>query len=219
MDGSPCLLETPLAREREEDVCCGDGDAEVSMVSAAYSLDLSGSAPHDSLLQSEPAETELVGTVTSTAQCSPQQLRRQPPKHTAASRSLCLNPTSFGMNDAPSPAQVETMYSSFLLSQNVSKSGSGFLSPATTAHTPTSAVSSPGVGAGKNKHCSLAALFAPSSGARIVEHLAKDAADGAGSSQAVVQTPVLGATTSPSRGGQRGVGKAAKLARLFRKHP
>ncbi len=114
LDISPGLLETPPrddALEQEEGEGERGADGDISLVSAAYSLDLSGSAR---------------------------------PPHTTTTLSTVTQASSI----PPSPAQVETMYSSFLLSQNVHRSGSGFLSPSTQPPLASSAATASGTGSG-----------------------------------------------------------------------
>lgn len=193
IDISPGLLETPVLegrRGKEDEEEKEEIDANVSMVSAAYSLDLSGSARHDRVGSNE---TLAAG----------------------------LDPHA----SSPSPAQVETMYSSFLLSQNVSKSGSGFLSPTQpSSHTSAISVTS----SGKNKHRSLAALFAPSSTITTFEHLKEGSGRSTGSPQKIRSIPASSQTQTPTAAAgldspnqqqshQRSTGKGGKLARLFRK--
>ncbi|GAK62976.1 kinase-like protein [Moesziomyces antarcticus] len=103
VDISPGLLATPPASQGSKETT-EEEEADASLVSAAFSMDLSSSQRHTS-----PA------------------------------------------GGTPSAAQVESMYASFLASQQISKSGEGFLSP----QVQTSSV-------GRSKHRSLAALFAPS---------------------------------------------------------
>ena len=175
-DISPGLLVTPV-RSTEEDG--GDG-GDVSMVSAAYSLDLSGS------------------------------------RHDQPSAGTWPNGETGALGEAPSPAQVETMYSSFLLSQNVARSGSGFLSPTPTP-TPTASTGA-GTGTGRARPRTLAALFASPAPAPSFEHL-KPRTPHSNSRSATANAQPHPSSSPAKRTQQRSTGKAGKLARLFRKPP
>lgn len=208
MDISPGLLETPpsegrLGAEAEH----LEEDADASMVSAAFSLDLSGSVKKEGSETSSNAALAHEGTapaaVARSSDGSPLQRQRytQLVDHKTPTSVLSDYPPAA----SPSSAQVETMYSSFLLSQNVCKSGSGFLSPtqpSASNHTAASITSS--------RPRSLAALFAPPSSLPAFEHLVREV------SPRKLQTPLAsGISTKQER--QKSAGKSGKLARLFRK--
>ncbi|SJX61155.1 related to CHK1-Serine/threonine kinase [Sporisorium reilianum f. sp. reilianum] len=218
MDISPGLLETPEAftrRNRKMDSEAED-EGDVSLVSAAFSLDLSSSARRASMPKKEASNVET----------DPSDVQRasQVEVHQASTdhRSRSVKTPSIAVSDRalsipPSPAQVETMYSSFLLSQNVSKSGSGFLSPAQPC--PSTGLTVAGsIASGKSKHRSLAALFSPTSSIPTFEHLLQDASPQKArlAGRPVTATPV-GTAAGPSAEHQRSIGKGRKLARLFRK--
>ncbi|KAJ1039086.1 hypothetical protein NDA10_000970 [Ustilago hordei] len=199
MDISPGLLETPpsegRAAERHEE------DADVSMVSAAFSLDLSGSARRDGPEASSNAHPR---SDLGVEQGSPQQLQRHIKlfDHTTPTSAISGRAPITG----PSSAQVETMYSSFLLSQNVCKSGSGFLSPtqpSASLNTSSSITSS--------KPRSLAALFAPPPTLPAFDHLMREV------SPRKLQTPLAARASSTRQEKQKSVSTSGKLARLFRK--
>ncbi|GAC97191.1 likely protein kinase [Pseudozyma hubeiensis SY62] len=181
VDISPGLLETPdtvggRRKKAEED------EGDVSLVSAAFSLDLSGN---------DRRECSNVPT----SQVGLDQVSVQPRLQSPSDRTPSIT---------PSAAQVETMYSSFLLSQNVCKSGNGFLSP---PHTP-SVADDTAASSTKSKHRSLATLFSPS-GTTPLQSLLKNAR----------VSPRKTAGGDASRvDHQRSIGKSGKLSRLFRKH-
>ncbi|SPO21802.1 related to CHK1 - Serine/threonine kinase [Ustilago trichophora] len=214
MDISPGLLETPVMQVRRGKKGQRDGEEEeeeevgdVSMVSAAYSLDLSGSARRNRVGSG--------GTTRSTKHC-PQQADHASPQH--KQKALSVAPSESVHSISPSPAQVESMYSTFLLSQNVHKSGSGFLSPTQpSSHTHSTTTNTTNTsGVGKNKHRSLAALFAPSSTITF-EHLNSSGSPVKMRPSTALTSPI-GAFNSPTnQTNQRSTGKAGKLARLFRK--
>lgn len=197
---SPGLLHTPeMVDGRTNKAELDEEDAgNVSLVSAAFSLDLSGSARRSSPGVSGREETgEKACQEEEGEQVSIQG------RHTSVKSSGAASDRALSMT--PSAAQVETMYSSFLLSQHVCKSGSGFLSPAQPASGSTASIAASSV---KTKHRSLAALFSPST-----------------SNVAALQNLLLDAGVSPgthaTNGGvvdrQRSVAKSGKLTRLFRK--
>lgn len=195
-DISPGLLKTPVDSEDQGDT---------SLVSATFSLDLSG--------RREGSEEQSGEALTT--QCSPPAARRQmiASQHTPSLAAL----SEAGTSVTPSAKQVEGMYSSFLLSQNVSKSGSGFLSPSQ----PTTSASGGGVG-GRAKGRGLAALFGSNSGSLPTFNYLKEAsqegqtAGPATPAQVVCQTPKP--TASPTKQqNQLSTGRRGRLARLFRK--
>ncbi|TKY85047.1 hypothetical protein EX895_006127 [Sporisorium graminicola] len=214
-DISPGLLETPEAltrRNRKKDSEAEDDAGDISLVSAAFSLDLSSSARRVSLANKNASDAEVAhdekrASLVEADQASTPQLHQcsiKTPSFAVSDRALSI---------PPSPAQVETLYSSFLLSQNVSKSGSGFLSPGQTCSSTTGIA----VG-GTSKSRSLAALFSPHNSVPAFEHLLQDTSPRKVkvSGRPVLATPV-GNNAVPSTEHQRSLGKGRKLARLFRK--
>ncbi|CDW98184.1 hypothetical protein [Sporisorium scitamineum] len=219
VDISPGLLETPEAlirRNRKTDLEAED-EGDISLVSAAFSLDLSSSARRTSLADKAAANAE---TAPSEIRCASQVEADQA---STQHRQRSVKTPSIARSDRapsvpPSPAQVETMYSSFLLSQNVSKSGSGFLSPAQPCPSTNGTTATGSITSGKSKHRTLAAFFSPPTSVPTFEHLLQDYSPQKTrlAARPVTATPI-GYATGTSAEHQRSIGKGGKLARLFRK--